>query len=755
MSSKDKILLLTYAFPPNKAAESYLCVKALAKIKYKVDVVTLDPFKLGLPTDDSLSEYINNYFGNINRIKNSNLFKSKVFSILRFFHLFPDRFQIFNNNIFKKVNEIDINEYKAIISWSQWHSIHLAALKLKINYPNIKWILHMSDPWKDNPFLKNLPFYYNIQSRLERKTFKYADIINFTSQETIDLVFKKYPLKIKLKTSIIPHSFEKNLFNKSLIKNKKITIRYLGNFYGPRNPKNFCYSLKKILDRNKNLVNIFKFEFYGNWIGNQNWKPSYIGLSKSVIEFISPKTYLKSLELMSSSDFLLIIDAPFEKSVFFPSKLVDYIGSKKPIIAITPPGTSEKILKNNNAIIINPLMKDLDIYLENALIKIKDGEINYKQDFYDDNFSSNSVGKAFENIIDKKKISYIPKIFHLVPADGYGGVEVAAKYTNNIKSTMCKFEVKYIYDQKISSQNYSALFNPFKIIKSSFDIIKQSPDVIILSLWRSILVGLLIKIFKKNISLILFIHSETNSHWLDYFLTSFGLRLCDEVWADSYSSMNKRLKKYKISKNKKIISFLPRILSRVINKDTEIKPNFIYWGRIGEEKQINISITIFAKILKYYPDAKFRIIGPDGGSKSKLKALINYYKISKSVIWFDELDIQSIIDLARKSFFYIQASKFEGMAVSVAEAMQLGLLPIVTNVGEIKQYCKDNENSLIITDIDDTVNKILNILSSKTAYYQMSINASKVWENKDSYRDSIKHNIEDFTQKSLVNENKI
>ena len=67
MSNIDKILLLTYAFPPNKAAESYLCVKALAKSQYKVDVVTIDPSKLGLPTDDSLSEYIKKHFSNIHR----------------------------------------------------------------------------------------------------------------------------------------------------------------------------------------------------------------------------------------------------------------------------------------------------------------------------------------------------------------------------------------------------------------------------------------------------------------------------------------------------------------------------------------------------------------------------------------------------------------------------------------------------------------------------------------------------------------
>ena len=133
MKIKNKVLLLTYAFPPNKAAESYLCVKALAKTNLLVDVVTINPFYLNLPLDSSLNEFIKKNFNEIISINYKNLLTRNIFGFLRFLHFFPDRFQIFNKAVIHNVEKLNINKYDVIISWSQWHSIHLAALKLKKN----------------------------------------------------------------------------------------------------------------------------------------------------------------------------------------------------------------------------------------------------------------------------------------------------------------------------------------------------------------------------------------------------------------------------------------------------------------------------------------------------------------------------------------------------------------------------------------------------------------------------------------------
>ena len=101
------------------------------------------------------------------------------------------------------------------------------------------------------------------------------------------------------------------------------------------------YKLKK---DGKNID--FIFEIYGFGRSITNLLKKY-----DIAEYVSFKgsvSYLKSLELMVSADLLVLIDAPSDhKSIFFPSKLVDYIGSKTPIMVISPDGASKRVAEEN------------------------------------------------------------------------------------------------------------------------------------------------------------------------------------------------------------------------------------------------------------------------------------------------------------------------------------------------------------------------------------------------------------------------
>ena len=60
-------------------------------------------------------------------------------------------------------------------------------------------------------------------------------------------------------------------------------------------------------------------------------------------------TILTSLALMKNADYLFLIDAAVpsnRQSVFFPSKLAEYLGSGKPIVGLTPKqGATARILR--------------------------------------------------------------------------------------------------------------------------------------------------------------------------------------------------------------------------------------------------------------------------------------------------------------------------------------------------------------------------------------------------------------------------
>ena len=374
-----RALLLTYAFPPLQASESFLSVKAFAKIKsFDIDILTIDPSEIGYDLDYSLEGYVNKNFKKIYKASTPKWISRRMFRFLRYVPGFPDRFRFFNKLLYNKAMEIDVSSYDLIISWSTWHSIHLVAAKIKRKFKSTPWIVHLSDPWAYNPFLTKIWGYKSSQYFLERRVLKASDGINFTTNASRQLVMKKYPKSWMNKTYVTSHSYDLALYEKRHLKppSDVLIINYLGNFYGPRNPINILNALRNIHAKNSNFLNGIVFRFVGKWIGNENWKSVIYDLPEDLIEVISPVSYIDSLSEMANSDLLLIVDAPFTTSVFFPSKLVDYIGSGKPIFAITPRGSCFDILQKVGGLHASPeSLSSIAFGLEEAINKLKEGSL--------------------------------------------------------------------------------------------------------------------------------------------------------------------------------------------------------------------------------------------------------------------------------------------------------------------------------------------------------------------------------------------
>jgi len=395
-----RVLLLTYAFPPIQASESYLSVKAFAKINsYDIDVLTIDPSEIGYDMDYSLKSYVDENFNNIYRATPPKWINKKTFKFLRYVPGFPDRFRFFNKALYQKSMTIEASSYDLIISWSTWHSVHLVAAKIKKKFQLTPWIVHLSDPWSDNPFLTNIIGYKASQYFFEKSVLKTADAVNFTTNKARMMVMKKYPESWINKTYVTSHSYDKKLYQSKCVKlsTDKLVINYLGNFYGPRNPASLISALKSIHTKNNNFFDGVVFRFVGKWIGNENWKPLLYDLPEDLIEIVSPISYIDSLVEMSNSDLLLILDAPFKSSVFFPSKLVDYIGADKPIFAITPQGSCFDILQDIGGLHASP--ENVDSIASGVLIainKLKGGKLISPSTTETEIYSNDYVARQFE-----------------------------------------------------------------------------------------------------------------------------------------------------------------------------------------------------------------------------------------------------------------------------------------------------------------------------------------------------------------------
>ena len=328
-------------------------------------------------------------------------------------------------------------------------------------------------------------------------------------------------------------------------------------------------------------------------------------------------------------------------------------------------------------------------------------------------------------------------IVYLIPLRGVGGVEVAAQSLEGLDCSSFKFSLRSIFKRKVE------VFSIYKILKSIKDTLALNPDILIVSLWRAVSVGIIAKIFRPKLKIILFIHSEKDTHFFDFIITRIMLIFAQEVWCDSITSAKNRFKFLAGKLNIHIISFNSRSIERIDSiKNT---PNFIYWGRISKDKGLYRALEIFESVLSFYPNATYTIIGSFDYDFQEIRKYCSDKDLLKSVVFYNEMDFNDIQELAKLSSYYLQTSKYEGLSMSVMESMMLGLVPVVTPVGAIGNYC-NYKNSIIVHSNMESVRNIIMTLRDNEVFRRLSNSAVSSWDGQISYRESI---IENF--KRLVN----
>lgn len=326
------------------------------------------------------------------------------------------------------------------------------------------------------------------------------------------------------------------------------------------------------------------------------------------------------------------------------------------------------------------------------------------------------------------------KVIHLIPYDGTGGVEIAARSMQHVKCADLDFSVQSIYPHVPGYEERHVTFGIRPLLEAFSRTRRQRPEVLIVSLWRACIVGALVKMARPRLRLVLMLHSTRDAHWLDRLFTRATGFLAQEWWGDSAATVDERLRGSP-RKTKRVISFVTRRLEPA--QGHSLSPTFIFWGRISAIKGIDRAIRIFSRIRLSHPGARFVIIGPDGGALAELQALVQASGLQESVLFKGEMDMAQICEQAASACFYLQASKYEGMAMSVVEAMQLGLVPVVTPVGEIRNYCRAGHNAILIHSDDAVVDEILGVLADAKQYSVLRQRAVATWHDQPLYADSM------------------
>ena len=119
-------------------------------------------------------------------------------------------------------------------------------------------------------------------------------------------------------------------------------------------------------------------------------------------------------------------------------------------------------------------------------------------------------------------------------------------------------------------------------------------------------------------------------------------------------------------------------------------------GRIGYQKNPELFIGIAEKL----PNIKFTWIG-EGDLKNKLTA--------KNITVTGWKERKEVLQILNDNDIFILTSLWEGLPISLLEAMYMKKICVVSNVIGNRDVIKDNKNGYIANNLDEFVEKIKNI----------------------------------------------
>ena len=344
-----KLLVITHTFPPSKhsnAKRPQYLVRACLEAGWEVDVATsyigvepgqkevIEHPNLKILRDNDPVERLQGKFRKMKLAGASKLLSSAANGLL-----FPDCCTPWAKGVFRRFKK-DNKEYDRVLAFLIPASMLLSG---SAGVVDRRWIFDFQEPI--TPQFEKYPRKSFVQrallgklKRLERDTLHKAGTIVFTAEANRAVYVEKGLAPVE-RTRHVPYFYDEAAFRSPARIGERFEIGYYGNFdlTGARSPQVFLKSLAEFLDRYPEARAMTRFVFFGNWRSRHDAIMDELGLG-DICEINAVVTYDQYLKKLQASPILLLIVAK-EHNLFMPSKIVDYFGARRPILAFVPKGS--------------------------------------------------------------------------------------------------------------------------------------------------------------------------------------------------------------------------------------------------------------------------------------------------------------------------------------------------------------------------------------------------------------------------------
>jgi glycosyltransferase involved in cell wall biosynthesis len=337
-----------------------------------------------------------------------------------------------------------------------------------------------------------------------------------------------------------------------------------------------------------------------------------------------------------------------------------------------------------------------------------------------------------------------PEVLLVVPRDGLGGAETAARSAAKASPLDCDLVVMFLAGKTLAKDRRRiidypkrSLKSPTTYIEAAKQILQYKPDVLVCSLWRSVLVGLVVKLVRPQTRFVCLLHLPVPAHIVDRIVHDLALVKADEVWADSAATLAGRGRAIPKGTRSRIISFVTSHPKPA--KPPVLAPRFVNWSRLHPQKGHDRAIRLMDALVRRGVDAQLEIWGADNGVGPALKDLAKGLGLEARIRFLGPLAPEDIPSVAAKNSFFLQLSRTEGMAMAVVEGMQLGLVPVVTAVGQMRDYVRQDVTGIIVdpAKLDETAEQLVSLLANPETFAAMSRASASTWVGLPTYAEDV------------------
>jgi glycosyltransferase involved in cell wall biosynthesis len=245
------------------------------------------------------------------------------------------------------------------------------------------WIAEFRDPLVENPDVEPDSVAARIRRRLEGYILTHADrVVWYDGIQIPDDYFERtYPdVPSDRVRKLPPIGFDDQSFESvDPASHEEFTVTYAGSFYeGWIEPYTFLRGLSDYVESRGEHADV-RAHFYGDW--NESYAEA--ATNHGVEDYVEPHSFVPHEEIVAElkgSDALLYVGGDDPRNEHnLPSKLYDYIGARRPILAIVDPSfrVADVITENGFGIVVEP---DDRTGVADALERIRSGDFEYAPD---------------------------------------------------------------------------------------------------------------------------------------------------------------------------------------------------------------------------------------------------------------------------------------------------------------------------------------------------------------------------------------